>query len=205
MAHSSVIELSASEQRQLLVIARHSIHAGLRGERHGERDCSRWSPALQAERGVFVTLTRRRALRGCIGTLQPTGPLAGAVADSAYSAAFRDPRFPELRAEELAGTRIEISVLGPMEPLSAASREALIAQLQPGSDGLLLQEGRKRSTFLPKVWQQLPDPREFLGHLLAKAGLPQDYWSPSVSVHRYRALDFSEPQEAPADSASPTA
>jgi AmmeMemoRadiSam system protein A len=143
---------------------------------------------------VFVTLTRETRLRGCIGTIQPSGPLVRAVAESAYSAAFRDPRFPQLQVEELAGTSIEISVLSPMEPLAAASRDALVAVLQPGVDGLLLEDGRYRSTFLPKVWEQLPDPDAFLDQLFLKAGLPAGHWSPSLRVHRYQTLTFSELQ-----------
>ncbi|MDH5171620.1 MAG: AmmeMemoRadiSam system protein A [Gammaproteobacteria bacterium] len=192
MAPSSCIELTRAEQTLLLVIARDSIHAGLHGAAGTARDRPALPPALEAERGAFVTLTRRTRLRGCIGTIEPGGPLARTVAESAYSAAFRDPRFPQLRPEELEGTSIEISVLTPMEPLAAASREALIAQLRPGVDGLVLQDGRHRSTFLPKVWEQLADPDAFLDQLLAKAALPPDHWSASMRVHRYQTFAFSD-------------
>ena len=192
MALSCCIDLTSSEQTLLLEIARGAIYAGLRGEDKAVPDGHELTPALHVERGVFVTLTRRASLRGCIGTIHPSGPLAAAVADSAYNAAFRDPRFPELRLEEVAETSIEISVLTPVEPLAATSREDLLAQLQPGADGLLLQDGPYRSTFLPKVWEQLPEPDDFLTQLLAKAGRPADHWSPSLRVHRYQTVTFGD-------------
>jgi len=192
MALSCCIELSPGEQSLLLEIARDAIHAGLHGQDSATTDGHALSPALYAERAVFVTLTRHGSLRGCIGTIHPSGPLAAAVADSAYSAAFRDPRFPKLAAEEMGETRIEISVLTPLEPLPVNNREELLVKLQPGADGLLLEDGRYRSTFLPKVWEQLPEPEDFLAHLLAKAGLAVDHWSPSLRVHRYRTLTFGD-------------
>jgi AmmeMemoRadiSam system protein A len=192
MALSCCIELSASEQSLLLEIARDSIHAGLRGEGSAATDGHALSPALHAERAVFVTLTRHASLRGCIGTIHPSGPLAAAVAESAYCAAFRDPRFPKLDVKEVGETRIEISVLSPLERVPVNSREELLAKLHPGADGLLLEDGRYRSTFLPKVWEQLPEPEDFLAHLMAKAGLAVDHWSPSLRVHRYRTLTFGD-------------
>ncbi len=196
MAPSFCIDLSSGEQSLLLAIARDSIHHALHED--GERALPGLTPALRTERAVFVTLTRRARLRGCIGTLEPGGPLARAVADSACSAAFRDPRFPQLQAEELAETAIEISVLTPMQPLAANSREALLAQLRSGVDGVLLQEGRHRSTFLPKVWEQLPEPHLFMDQLLAKAGLPASHWSASLRVHRYQTTTFDDSGARPA-------
>jgi AmmeMemoRadiSam system protein A len=203
MAPSCCIDLSKTERTQLLAIARGTIARGtiargtilprLRGDGPDSVDeHPGLTPALRAQRGVFVTLTQRSALRGCIGNTEADAPLATAVADSAYSAAFRDPRFPQLQVAELTATTIEISVLTPMEPLAVASRDALIAILQPGVDGLLLQDGRHRSTFLPKVWEQLPDPHEFIDQLLAKADLPSDHWSSSLRVHRYQTISFND-------------
>lgn len=191
MAPFNCIELAASEQEQLLGIARGAIHIGLQGEDYQHRP-AQWPPALRAHRAVFVTLTRRARLRGCIGSIEPSGPLAEAVAESACGAAFRDPRFGQLQRDELPATRIEISVLSPMQPLAVSSREDLLSQLQPAIDGLLLQDGRHRSTFLPKVWEQLPDPEAFLEQLLAKADLPPDHWSPKLHFHRYQTHTFSE-------------
>ncbi len=202
MALLCCIDLTKSERTQLLAIARDTIargtkapgsrHAGLRVEPGSVQEPAALSRALWVERGVFVTLTRHTALRGCIGNIEADTPLATAVADSAYGAAFLDPRFPQLRVAELAATTIEISVLTPMEPLAVGSRAALISTLQPGVDGLLLQDGRHRSTFLPTVWEQLPDPDEFLDQLLAKADLPLDHWSSSLQVHRYQTVSFDD-------------
>ena len=192
MAPSHCIGLTAAERQRLLVIARSSMRAGSRESDDEASLHDGLTPALQEKRGVFVTLTRSEALRGCIGTIEPVAPLATAVADSAHSAAFRDPRFPPMRLDELEKITIEISVLTPTQPLAAASREILLDRLRPGVDGLVLQDGRHRSTFLPKVWEQLPDPRDFLAQLLAKAGLPVDHWSPSLQLHRYGALTFGD-------------
>jgi AmmeMemoRadiSam system protein A len=192
MAPLYCIDLTAAEQQRLLAIARRSIGNGPRAYDGSGQDIDSWTPALHEKRAVFVTLTQCAQLRGCIGTIEPLAALARAVADSAHSAAYRDPRFPQMRVDELEETAIEISVLTATEPLAAASRDALLAELRPGIDGLLLEDGRHRSTFLPKVWEQLPEAREFLGQLLAKAGLPADHWSPSLRVHRYRALTFGD-------------
>lgn len=192
MALSYCTDLTVAEQRQLLVIARSSIYAGPGDYEVDGPDVGGLTPALREKRAVFVTLTQSARLRGCIGTIEPLAALARAVADSAHSAAYRDPRFPQMRIGELEKTAIEISVLTATEPLAAASRDALLAELRPGVDGLLLEDGRHRSTFLPKVWEQLPDVREFLGQLLAKAGLPADHWSPSLRLHRYQALTFGD-------------
>lgn len=192
MAPSRCINFTRTERAQLLAIARDTIRAHLRGESDSVQEYPALTSALRVERGVFVTLTQRAALRGCIGTIEADTPVARAVADSAYGAAFRDPRFPQLLAAELSVTTIEISVLTPMEPLAVASRAALISRLQPGVDGLLLQDGRHRSTFLPKVWEQLPDPCEFLDQLLAKADLPPGHWSPSLRIHRYQTVSFDD-------------
>lgn len=192
MAPSVSIDLNPGQRAQLLDIARRSIDAGLQQGRALAVDLRQVEGDMTAQLGVFVTLTRARTLRGCIGTMESEDPLAQAVASSAYSAAFQDPRFPALTAQELEDTRIEISVLSAMEVIHADSREALLAQLVPGVDGLLLEDRHRRSTFLPKVWEQLPEPRLFLEHLLAKAGLPADHWSPQLQARRYTTLTFAE-------------
>ncbi len=192
MAPSVSIELGAAERGRLLEIARRSIGSGLQRGRALAFDPREFDGALAARRGVFVTLTQSAALRGCIGAMESEEPLAQAVASSAYGAAFRDPRFPAIREEELAETRIEISVLSAMEVIAVTSREALLASLVPGVDGLLIEDRHHRSTFLPKVWEQLPDPEQFLGHLMAKAGLPENHWSPRTVARRYTTLTFAE-------------
>ena len=192
MAPSSSTELSAPERGQLLQVARSALYHGLESPSSLQPALENAPPALRTRGAVFVTLTRQGKLRGCIGALEASEPLLWAVADSAHGAGFRDPRFPSLQRDEIDSTSIEISVLSPMEPLPAASREELCAALQPEQDGLLLQEGKHRATFLPQVWEQLPDKNTFLDQLLIKAGLPVEHWSKDLQFFRYRTISFSE-------------
>lgn len=190
MAPSFCIEIHPGGRRELLDIARRSIQLGLRGDTTVAIEVEQLEPPLGEPLGVFVTLSRQGALRGCIGSMASSTPLARGVADAAYSAAFQDHRFRPLREEELDELVIEISVLSPLEPIAPDSRQQLLGMLRPGEDGLLLEDGRHRSTFLPKVWEQLPDPDAFLDHLLAKAGLTADHWSDSLCFRRYRTFSF---------------
>lgn len=192
MAPSLSIKLRGTEREQLLQIARQSIRNGLHEGDMLEVALHELSDVLTSRLGVFVTLTQQDVLRGCIGSMQSSEPLAQSVADSAHGAAFHDPRFPQLAEHELDQVRIEISILSPMEPLAAANRSELLSSLRAEVDGLLLQDRHYQSTFLPKVWEQLPDPEEFLNHLLAKAGLPTDHWSKTLQFYRYHTISFSE-------------
>ena len=150
-----------------------------------------FSPALRQKRATFVTLHVSGELHGCIGTLQAEQPLIVDVAKNAYAAAFRDPRFAAITRSEFQHLDIHISVLNPPEPVQCTSEDDLLRQLRPGVDGLTLIERRQRGTFLPAVWETLPDPREFLRHLKQKAGLPPDYWSDSIRFERYTAESIS--------------
>ena len=192
MAPSFCIDINESEQEQLLGIARRSIESGLAGGSSLQPGNENLAGSLSIRLGAFVTLTRCEVLRGCIGSLESTDPLAQAVANSAFKAAFSDSRFAPLEAAEIEDTRIEISVLSELEPLAAVCRADLLDRLRPGEDGLLLQDRGHHATFLPGVWDKISDPEEFLGQLLVKAELPGDYWSESISFKRYRALSFSE-------------
>ncbi len=192
MAPSFCIDINESEQGQLLGIARRSIESGLAGGSSLQPGNENLAGSLSIRLGAFVTLTRYEVLRGCIGSLESTDPLAQAVANSAFKAAFSDPRFAPLEAAEIEDTRIKISVLSELEPLAAVSRADLLDRLRPGEDGLLLQDRGHRATFLPGVWDKISDPGEFLGQLLVKAGLEGDYWSESISFKRYRALSFGD-------------
>ena len=192
MAPSFCIELDAGHRRKLLGIARQSIGHGLRGTGPLPVSVDELAGALKARLGVFVTLTRNEALRGCIGAMQSTEPLAQSVANSAFSAAFEDPRFTRLKVDEMAEIAVDISVLSSLEPIHVGSRRELLDVLQPGRDGLLLEDLRHRATFLPKVWEQLPDPGRFLDQLLAKAGLPEHHWSATIRFRRYHTVSFSE-------------
>ena len=180
----------------MLGIARKSISGSRRAAHDAHAGQSALSPALAVPRAVFVTLTLEGALRGCIGSMTPEYALARAVAESAFSAAFHDPRFPPLERSEQPEVSIEISVLSDLQEIQPADRQSLLAQLRPGLDGLLLEEGRHRSTFLPQVWEQLPEPEQFLQQLLLKAGLPRDHWSDSLRFQYYSTLSFSEDDAA---------
>ena len=172
---------------RLLEIARASIAHGLQ---HGSPlpvDVEVEAPDLREQRATFVTLHLQGRLRGCIGTLEAYRSLAEDVAAHAFAAAFEDPRFSPVTRDEADALTLHISVLTPPEPLPCRSEEDLLSQLRPGRDGLILQEGRQRATFLPAVWDELPEPRRFLAHLKRKADLGADYWSPSMKFWRYEA------------------
>jgi AmmeMemoRadiSam system protein A len=184
--------LTPAQHRTLLELARSSIAHGLAEHRPLPVSLDQQDEALRAERAAFVTLHEHGRLRGCIGHLEPVAPLAVDVVDNAFAAAFRDPRFPPLTAGELDQIDIHISVLTPAEPIEFDSEEALLAALVPGLDGIILADGGRRGTFLPAVWEQLPDRRDFLRHLKQKAGLSPAHWSDSLRAWRYRTESFGE-------------
>ena len=173
-----------AERATLLALAGESIRAGLDGERLPV-EVEAFAPALARARASFVTLNLAGRLRGCMGTLEARRALVLEVAEMAHAAAFRDPRFPALGRAEFERIELHISVLSPPEPLEFESEEELLGQLRPGIDGLILSERHARGTFLPSVWEQLPEPREFLARLKQKAGLDCGHWSQAIRVERY--------------------
>jgi hypothetical protein len=174
--------------RALLTIARSAIGAEL-----GFRPIAEASHAALAQpAATFVTLKHSGELRGCIGSLKPLRPLRVDVRENAIAAAFRDPRFPPLAVVEFEATSVEVSLLSADERLDVLDEEDLVAHLRPGVDGVILEYGRLRATFLPQVWEALADPRAFLAALKRKAGLPEDFWSPRVNVSRYRVTKWME-------------
>jgi AmmeMemoRadiSam system protein A len=183
---------AATGARPLLDVARASIRSGVERGRPLRPDPLAYPAPLRELRASFVTLHLEAELRGCVGGLEPVRPLVADVAEHAFAAAFRDPRFPPVAAAELAGLEVHVSVLSPLEPLAFASEDDLLAQLRPGVDGLLLEAGGRRGTFLPAVWEQLPEPREFLRQLKRKAGLAPDFWSDALVVHRYTVEPVGE-------------
>lgn len=182
----------APAREALLALAREAIRAALDGEPARGTDGLPAAvdpaalPAALLEPGAaFVTLQREGELRGCIGSLTPRRALASDVAANARAAAFDDPRFPPLARWELADLEIHLAIVGPAEPLVVGSERELLAALRPGIDGLILEAGIYRATFLPAVWENLPDPRDFVAHLKRKAGLPADAWGPDFTFSRY--------------------
>ena len=175
----------------LVPLARRAIAGEL--EAHERRPDPVDGPDWLREPGAtFVTLTRGGRLRGCIGTLEAWRAVGEDVASNARSAAFRDPRFAPLEASELADLRVEVSLLSASEPFLVTDEADARARLRPGVDGVVLTAGRHRGTFLPQVWDELPDPADFLAHLKRKAGLAASYWGPDVRLERYTVEKWSE-------------
>lgn len=176
-----------TEKQQLLGVAADSIRHGLKDGCPLAVKPQDFALALRAERATFVTLKRDGQLRGCIGMLAACRPLVVDVAENAYAAAFEDPRFPPLAAREMDGIDIHISILSPPEPMVIEDEEDLLAQLRPNVDGLIIEDGARKATFLPSVWEELSDPLEFLFHLKRKAGFRRDHWSKTFRAFRYTA------------------
>lgn len=181
---------NAADKQTLLDIARDSISYGLDHHCALPLVIEDYPPQLIISRATFVTLKIAGDLRGCIGTLQAYRPLVEDVANNAYAAAFRDPRFAALEANEFAQLQYHISILNPAEPLLVKSETELLTQLRPGVDGLVLEDHHYRSTFLPAVWESLPTPQQFVQHLKQKAGLPVSYWSETIRFKRYTVEDI---------------
>ena len=180
------MSLNKEYQQRLLDLAKSSIQHGLQTGRPLKINLADFPSELTEHRATFVTLQKHHQLRGCIGMLEAVRPMAEDIAENAFLAAFKDPRFPPLADDEFGELVIHLSILTPAEPVSFTSEQNLITQLQPGIDGLILEEGRRRGTFLPSVWEQLPEPEQFLRHLKQKAGLAPDYWSENIKISRYR-------------------
>jgi AmmeMemoRadiSam system protein A len=172
----------------LLPIARAAIARAL-GVPLSADESAPWLSELGA---CFVTLTQENELRGCIGTLRAHRSLLDDVKSNAVSAALRDSRFTPLRAEELDMTAIEISLLSPIQAMDIRNEADALSQLRAGIDGVVFEYGLRGSTFLPQVWEQLPQPREFLAQLKRKAGLPGDFWAEGIRLSRYTVTKWRE-------------
>lgn len=184
--------LTAEEKRFLLDLAWATLRRFVQDGRLPVVDSKAVPPRLREPWACFVTLRRRGALRGCIGTLTADQPLYLAVMENARNAA-RDPRFLPLEDWELADLTVEISVLSPPQPLEYRSPEELLQKLRPGVDGVIFQWRGARATFLPQVWEELPDPEEFLDRLCQKAGLPSKTWrQPDAKIWVYQVEKFGE-------------
>ena len=182
--------LERADRSRLLELARRSIGDGAARGSPGPVPEENWPAALCEPRASFVTLTVAGELRGCRGTIEPRHSLVTDVWLNAWASAYTDPRFGALDESELPRLAIAISVLTPLEPIEAESESQLLEALEPGLDGLVLRCGATAATFLPSVWQTLPDPREFLAHLKVKAGWPASFWSSELIALRYRTETF---------------
>lgn len=185
------LSLNDNQRHCLIDTATRSIEHGIDTGRPLSVDASAYSQALQVHRASFVTLQIDNVLRGCIGNLEASRPLISDVADNAFSAAFRDPRFNPLSRSEYLQLDIHISVLSTPEPIEFKDEEDLLGRIRPGIDGLILEARGRRGTFLPSVWDSLPDVDSFLQHLKQKAGLPENFWSDELKVWRYTATSIS--------------
>lgn len=183
--------LSSEIRSDLLDTACASIRCGVENGDALQVSAQEHRIELRSVRASFVTLRLKEVLRGCMGSSHPVRPLVEDVAHNAYSAAFLDPRFFPLTAEELPRLAIHISILSPLERLSCPSEADLLVTVRPGVDGLLLREGSRRGTLLPSVWETLTEPHVFLRELKVKAGFRADYWSENIEVFRYTTESFS--------------
>ncbi len=147
---------------------------------------------LEKPGATFVTLQLYGELRGCIGSLEARRPLFDDVQSNALASAFRDPRFEPLSKQEFSNVVIDVSLLGKSEPFNFRDEQDAVAQLKPGEDGVILEYGLHRATFLPQVWSQLPDPQKFLARLKEKAGLSANFWSNDIRLSRYAVQKWSE-------------
>jgi AmmeMemoRadiSam system protein A len=181
------------EQRILLKIARDAIDAAVHGQPLPTISLDSLPPNLSEKGGTFVTLTIQGRLRGCIGTLEAYLPVAMDVQEHAVAAAMQDSRFPILQPSELPLINIEISVLTPKQPLTYTDSADLLEKLRPGIDGVVLQDGFRKATFLPQVWEKIPDPGSFLTQLCMKMGAPGNLWQKKpLTISTYQVEEFHE-------------
>ena len=186
-------ELTLEEQKTLLRLARQALEAGVRGETLPPLDETALTPKLRGDGASFVTLTVRGELRGCIGALEPYRSLAEDVREHAIAAALEDPRFPQVSERELNGIQIEVSRLTRPVPLEYRDAGDLVAKLRPHVDGVILRDSFRRATFLPQVWEKIPNAEEFLNSLCYKMGVPHDAWrTKHFDVLTYQVEEFHE-------------
>ncbi len=185
--------LTEHEKSTLLQLAREALERSVRGEMLPALDHATLTPMLQSEGASFITLTEGGQLRGCIGALHPYQPLAEDVREHAIAAALQDYRFPPVQPNELSKIEIEVSRLTVPKPMAYTSPEDLLTQLRPGLDGVILRDGFRKATFLPQVWEKIPDKAEFMNQLCAKMGAAHDLWQHKhLEVLVYQVEEFHE-------------
>ena len=186
-------KLTPEEKQTLLHIARQSLELAVRGEKLPPLDDAAWTPHLRELGASFVTLTVRGDLRGCIGALEPYQPLADDVREHAVAAALEDPRFPPVQPKELKQIEVEVSRLTVPKRLEYKDADDLLAKLNPNVDGVILRDGYRRATFLPQVWEKIPDKEEFLVELCYKMGAAPNTWRQKhLEVLIYQVEEFHE-------------
>jgi AmmeMemoRadiSam system protein A len=186
-------KLTTEEKQTLLHLARQALELGVRGQKLPPLDLGSMPPRLREQGASFVTLTVHGNLRGCIGALEPYQPLADDVREHAISAALQDYRFSRVSPEELSQIEVEVSRLTIPVLLEYNSPEDLLSKLRPEIDGVLLRDDVRRATFLPQVWEKIPDPAEFLDNLCYKMGAPPDLWRKKhLDVSIYQVEEFHE-------------
>jgi AmmeMemoRadiSam system protein B/AmmeMemoRadiSam system protein A len=184
-------DIYAPHARQMLQVAIQSINHGLQHGKPPGVNLDSFAAPLRENRGTFVTLKRHGKLHGCIGTIQAHQPLIRDIVENAYKSAFKDPRFPPLQANETEGLSLSISLLSPFSEMTIKDEADLLAQLRPRIDGLIIADQGKRAVFLPQVWDDIPDPKQFLTRLKMKAGLTPDHWSDSFQAYRFTSLSIN--------------
>jgi AmmeMemoRadiSam system protein A len=186
-------KLTEDEGKYLLSVARNTIEQRIFNTKDKGQTDAGISDKFLERRGTFVTLTKGKNLRGCIGHIIPQESLIEGIRENAINAAFRDPRFPPMTKEEWDRINIEISILTDPRPLSYTDTDDLLKKLRPSIDGVIIRKGYYQSTFLPQVWEQLPKKEEFLAHLCLKAGLGADEWKAGdLEVLTYQVQAFEE-------------
>lgn len=186
------IMLGEREKTALLHIARKTISEGCTQDLPPEPDLQGQPERFRQPAACFVTLQKHGALRGCIGSTEAHRSLFEDVIHNAFASAFHDSRFPPVTESELSEIRIEISLLTPQQRLAVTSEDDLLQTIRPGIDGLLIRNARHSATFLPQVWQQLPNPGQFLQQLKIKAGMAPGEWPEDMECFRYQCVKFAE-------------
>ncbi len=186
-------QLSLEEQQTLLRMAREAMECSVRGKKLTPFDERSLSHHLREQGASFVTLTIHGQLRGCIGALEAHQPLAKDVREHAIAAALEDPRFPPVREDELSRIQIEVSCLTRPIPLEYEDAVELLSKLRPHTDGVILRDSGRRATFLPQVWEKIPDPAEFMDNLCYKMGVSDNTWRiKHLEVLVYQVDEFHE-------------
>lgn len=188
------MKIKARSKNYLLDLSRRALIAYFRDSKKLEIDESEIMDPLLTQRGAtFVTLTIDGDLRGCIGTLIPKNKIYKDVINNTINAAFSDPRFPQLAESEVSKVKIEISILSEPKHVALDSPEEFLKEIGKFKPGLIIQLGLNQATYLPQVWEDLPDPGEFMSSLCQKAGLQEEDWKLSDSeVFTYQVENFSE-------------